>query len=82
MTGFKQRFKTWFFQGLNEQNAVVVWTSAQYILANPDLITTWKDRVMEAHHSVGTMFLLSALLFPKLALGLSGLQAPPLWPAY
>src|SRR4029434_4657514 len=48
-------------------NAVVVATSAQYILANPDLITTWKDWVMQAHHSVGTMLLLSVLLFPKLA---------------
>lgn len=55
-------------------NAVVVWTSAHYILDHPELITNWREWVMAAHHSVGSMLVLSALLFPKLALGLSGFE--------
>ena len=45
-----------------------------YIVAHPELLPRWRDALFVQHGSWATMAGVSLLLFPKLALGLSGFE--------
>ena len=55
-------------------NAVVIGWGLQYLWHNPDVVPRWFDALTTQHGSVPGMILLALLLFPKLALGLSGFE--------
>jgi hypothetical protein len=55
-------------------NVVVVSFSVTQIMHDQSVIATWQSRLFEQHHSIWLMIGLSMLLFPKLALGLSGFE--------
>jgi len=55
-------------------NAVVIAAGIRQIAVHPYLITEWKRALFTAHGSPLTMLGISLLLFPKLALGLSGFE--------
>lgn len=55
-------------------NLVVISVGVQKILANPNLITDWKNALFQAHGNPLMMIGIAAILFPKLALGLSGFE--------
>lgn len=55
-------------------NAVVMARSISELSAHPELISTWQSRLFEVHHSIPTMVGVSLILFPKLALGMSGFE--------
>jgi len=55
-------------------NLIVVIIGLQHIAANPHVLADWKTALFSAHGSPLAMIGLSLLLFPKLALGLSGFE--------
>jgi hypothetical protein len=55
-------------------NAVVIGWGLVHIATHPELLPRWKDALFAEHHSWSRMALVSLLLFPKLALGLSGFE--------
>jgi amino acid permease len=55
-------------------NAVVIGKSTLEIIANPSIFSDWQSKLFATHHSVPSMIGLSLLLFPKLALGMSGFE--------
>jgi hypothetical protein len=58
-------------------NAVVLVVAFQHILAHPEVVTNWKAALFTApgvHGSPLRMVAVSLLLFPRLALGLSGFE--------
>lgn len=55
-------------------NAIVIGVGIDHVIHNPDKVLDWKTALFQQHHSVFKMVALSALLFPKLALGLSGFE--------
>jgi hypothetical protein len=65
-------------------NAIVVGCGLEYLATHPDRLTLWYERVRAGEWfladaplrggGVGTLILVSLLLFPKLALGLSGFE--------
>ncbi|HEU4797624.1 MAG TPA: amino acid transporter, partial [bacterium] len=55
-------------------NAVVIAWGLQYIVAHPEVLPRWRDALYQDHGSWPAMLLLALLLFPKLALGLSGFE--------
>ncbi|MBX9568200.1 MAG: hypothetical protein K2X77_04855 [Candidatus Obscuribacterales bacterium] len=55
-------------------NAVVVGVGIDHVLNNPGKVIDWQQALFRQHHSVLEMVAVSALLFPKLALGLSGFE--------
>ena len=55
-------------------NAVVIGWGLQYIVSHPEVLPRWRDALYQDHGSVPAMILLALLLFPKLALGLSGFE--------
>ncbi|MEY2858901.1 MAG: hypothetical protein RLZZ74_3214 [Cyanobacteriota bacterium] len=55
-------------------NLVVISVGIQQILQDPSIITAWKDSLFQAHGNPLVMIGIAALLFPKLALGLSGFE--------
>jgi hypothetical protein len=55
-------------------NAVVVVRSVMELCAHPELISDWQTKLMVTHHSIPAMVGLSLILFPKLALGMSGFE--------
>ena len=55
-------------------NIVVTLVSLQQVMHHPELWTVWKRAVMVRHGSPLAMLAVSLLLFPKLALGLSGFE--------
>jgi hypothetical protein len=55
-------------------NVVVIFVSFQHIFANPHLVGDWKDALVVERGNVATMIAVSLILFPKLALGLSGFE--------
>jgi amino acid permease len=55
-------------------NAIVIGWGLQYIASHPEVLPRWRDTLYQDHGSVPAMFLLALLLFPKLALGLSGFE--------
>jgi hypothetical protein len=55
-------------------NAVVIICGFMHISAHWQSLTGWLHRLFEQHGSIEQMLLVSCLLFPKLALGLSGFE--------
>ncbi len=55
-------------------NAVVIGRSVMELAAHPSLISDWQNKLLFTYHSVPSMIGLSLLLFPKLALGMSGFE--------
>ncbi len=55
-------------------NGVVLVTAIKELLAQPDLLADWNSKVFTTYQSPWTMIGISLLLFPKLALGLSGFE--------
>jgi hypothetical protein len=55
-------------------NLVVISVGIQQILQDPSIITAWKDSLFQSHGNPLVMIGIAALLFPKLALGLSGFE--------
>jgi hypothetical protein len=55
-------------------NFIVVVAGINQITANPTKITDWQTAIFQAHGNPLQMLAVSALLFPKLALGLSGFE--------
>jgi len=55
-------------------NAVLLVVGIREVLAHPELWTGWQASVAEKHGSPLAMFGVAAILFPKLALGLSGFE--------
>lgn len=55
-------------------NLVVVFVCAQDVFARPEVINAWTQNLTTQCPSMGNMVLMAFLLFPKLALGLSGFE--------
>jgi hypothetical protein len=55
-------------------NFIVVVVGIKQVMANPSTITNWQTAIFQAHGNPLNMLAISALLFPKLALGLSGFE--------
>ncbi len=55
-------------------NLIVVGSSFQHILQHPSVVGNWQAGLTAQFHSVWTIVGLSALFFPKLALGMSGFE--------
>jgi hypothetical protein len=55
-------------------NVVVIGWGLGYIVSHPELLPRWRDALFVQHGSWATMAGVSLLLFPKLALGLSGFE--------
>jgi hypothetical protein len=55
-------------------NAIVVVVGISQVIANPVTITDWQTAIFKEHGNPLNMLAVSALLFPKLALGLSGFE--------
>jgi hypothetical protein len=55
-------------------NLVVVFWGFRELWHHPDAIASWGSGTFVEHGSIGQMVLFSLLLFPKLALGLSGFE--------
>ena len=55
-------------------NAVVVTVAIRDILHHPQVLSNWHLALMHTHESAGKMLLISIILFPRLALGLSGFE--------
>jgi hypothetical protein len=55
-------------------NAVVIGWGLSYIVSHPEVLPRWRDMLFVQHGSWGSMAVVSLLLFPKLALGLSGFE--------
>ena len=55
-------------------NLVVVSVAVVEVLKHPQVITGWKQQLWHQHGSVWLMLAVSVIIFPKLALGLSGFE--------
>jgi len=55
-------------------NVVVIAVSLGHILEHPDLVVNWRRMLFEQHGNPVMMLLVAMILFPKLALGLSGFE--------
>ncbi len=55
-------------------NAAILYVCGNHIANNPVSVEHWWHKLLMQHHSVWNMIGLSAYLFPKLALGLSGFE--------
>ncbi len=55
-------------------NVVVVGVALAHLLEHPEAIPRWRDAMLAAHSSPLAMLGVGLLLFPKLALGLSGFE--------
>ena len=55
-------------------NAVVVAVSLQHVAANPSLLGNWREALFTQHGSPMMMVAVALLVFPRLALGLSGFE--------
>jgi len=55
-------------------NAIVVAQSLLQVAAHPDLISNWQSALTMKYGSIPVMIGLSFILFPKLALGMSGFE--------
>lgn len=55
-------------------NAVLLSYCLYQVAAHPELVSGWWQSVLTTHVSLWDMFLVSALVFPQLALGLSGFE--------
>jgi hypothetical protein len=59
------------FLGLN---AIVIGVSVQRMVANPSVFTDWQINLLQTFTNPAQMVIAAALVFPKLALGLSGFE--------
>jgi hypothetical protein len=55
-------------------NLVVIAVGIQHVVQNPSVLTNWQQQLYISHGNPLMMVAASALLFPKLALGLSGFE--------
>ena len=55
-------------------NAIVTVVAIGHVLHQPALIPHWKDALFQRHGNIWKMIGIAALLFPRLALGLSGFE--------
>lgn len=55
-------------------NAIVVMHCFGVLSSSPALLSNWQSNLFGQYHSIPAMFLVAALVFPKLALGLSGFE--------
>jgi hypothetical protein len=55
-------------------NAVVVFVAMGAVLRHPEVIDMWRTRIFQEHGSVLGMIGVALLLFPRLALGMSGFE--------
>ncbi|MDI2125544.1 amino acid transporter [Yinghuangia seranimata] len=55
-------------------NAVVVANGLWHVFQNPQLVTDWRHALVAERGSIWTMIAVSLVVFPKLALGLSGFE--------
>ncbi len=55
-------------------NVVVIVMGIQDVLSHPEYIPRWRDGLFTEHGSVPAMIAVALLVFPKLALGLSGFE--------
>jgi hypothetical protein len=55
-------------------NAIVIGWGLQYIWHHPEVLPRWQDALWAEHHNPLAMIVLAMVLFPKLALGLSGFE--------
>jgi hypothetical protein len=55
-------------------NLVVVTVALEHLVANPDLVVNWKQLLTTSHSSPLAMVAVALIVFPKLALGLSGFE--------
>jgi len=55
-------------------NTIVVSIAIAEVLKHPEVIAGWKEQLWHRHGSVWLMLAVSVMLFPKLALGLSGFE--------
>jgi hypothetical protein len=55
-------------------NLVVVGLGVQQILVDPSVLATWQQKIFATHGNPLNMLAAAALVFPKLALGLSGFE--------
>jgi len=55
-------------------NVVLLWVVGGYLLAHGVAIDDWWSRLLVQRGSIWNMLAVSAFLFPKLALGLSGFE--------
>jgi hypothetical protein len=53
---------------------VVVGVAIEHVLANPEVVTDWRNLLTTEHASPLGMAAVALLVFPKLALGLSGFE--------
>ena len=55
-------------------NAVLIVAGLREVLAHPEVLSRWREELFQAHGNPLAMIGVAALLFPKLALGLSGFE--------
>ncbi|MCC2628651.1 MAG: Amino acid transporter [Thermomicrobiales bacterium] len=55
-------------------NAVIVVVSLQHVVANPSVLANWREALFTQHGSPIMMVAVALLVFPRLALGLSGFE--------
>jgi hypothetical protein len=55
-------------------NVIVIGVSLYHVWVHPELLSNWKQTLFMQHASPVGMLLVAMLLFPKLALGLSGFE--------
>jgi hypothetical protein len=55
-------------------NCIVIADGFQAILSKPELITAWRSSLLQQHGNPMMMLTMAVILFPKLALGLSGFE--------
>lgn len=55
-------------------NTVALGAALQELIKNPELISGWQSKLFQVHQSVAAMIGKSLILFPKLALGMSGFE--------
>ncbi|MBX9570332.1 MAG: hypothetical protein K2X77_15655 [Candidatus Obscuribacterales bacterium] len=55
-------------------NAVVLWRAAEEMLTHQAALSEWQHKLWANYHSIPNMIGISLILFPKLALGMSGFE--------
>jgi hypothetical protein len=55
-------------------NTVVIAVAFGHVLQHPDVVPQWTTRMTEAHENPLVLVLVALILFPKLALGMSGFE--------
>ncbi|MGY0389201.1 amino acid transporter [Nocardioides sp. WG-D5] len=55
-------------------NAIVIAVGLVHVFSDPSVFTRWNDALFVEHGNVTTMIAVSLLVFPKLALGMSGFE--------